>query len=395
MFDGQHFLVAFVLFSGALAWHCPAEPSSEGPPNLDCVKVKHGCGKLVLTNEQGRETVFPGEQDPRRTRPCIGFRDGNGVKSATVEGPGCYYIYERKNFRGAEVKIYDGLKVEGKNKRIMTVKSIEFFLGCEAPKKTITNHTDGRFVYTLLPKDNNNNNNKENNNTTNTDYYKYNNRNRNSNRYFLGGAMGLSALSMIAVVLLPVFRKLKTSEAQEVKQSDTEIKNTEINNTRLWSEIVDWRENIQRQETRKAILLGLLPSVLDVSSDYSYARTWNDEGFNSQIRALIYFFICLPHVVTLLTSMLRILASQTFTCSESRLSLRILTKTAATLLFLSLLVGFIYGALFLGWYHPDVYAYLAFVSAVITVGLKTFGVLVQGPEMTKAMALVNARKVDF
>ena len=87
MFDGQHFLVAFVLFSGALAWHCPPEPSSEGPPNLDCVKVKHGCGKLVLTNEQGRETVFPGEQDPRRTRPCIGFRDGNGVKSATVEGP--------------------------------------------------------------------------------------------------------------------------------------------------------------------------------------------------------------------------------------------------------------------------------------------------------------------
>ena len=263
------------------------------------------------------------------------------------------------------------------------------------PEQTITNHTDGRFVYTLLPKDNNNNNNKENNNTTNTDYYKYNNRNRNSNRYFLGGAMGLSALSMIAVVLLPVFRKLKTSEAQEVKQNDTEIKNTEINNTRLWSEIVDWRENIQRQETRKAILLGLLPSVLEVSSDYSYARTWNDEGFNSQIRALIYFFICLPHVVTLLTSMLRILASQTFTCSESRLSLRILTKTAATLLFLSLLVGFISGALYLGWYHPDVYAYLAVVSAVITVGLKTFGVLVQGPEMTKAMALVNARKVDF
>ena len=109
---------------------------------------------------------------------------------------------------------------------------------------------------------------------------------------------------------------------------------------------------------------------------------------------LIYFFICLPHVVALLTSMLRILAGQILTCSESRLSLRILTKTA-TLLFLSLLVGFISGALYLSWYHPDVYAYLAVVSAVITVGLKTFGVLVQGPEMTKAMALVNARKVDF
>ena len=285
-------------------------------------------------------------------------------------------LHEKKNFRGAVAKVHEGLKVEG-YKKIMTVKSIEFFLDCEAPTKVNTNHKDD-------------------NNTTNTDYYKYNN--RNSNRYFLGGALSLSALSMIAVVLLPEVKKVckwKTSEAQEAKQNDTEMKNTEINYTKLRSEIVDWREKIQRQKTRKAILLGLLPSVLDVSSDYSYARTWNDEGFNSQIRALIYFFICLPHVVTLLTSMLRILAGQILTCSESRLSLRILTKTAATLLFLSLLVGFISGALYLGWYHPDVYAYLAVVSAVITVGLKTFGVLVQGPEMTKAMALVNARKVDF
>ena len=240
----------------------------------------------------------------------------------------------------------------------------------------------------------------------------------------MGGTLSLSALAMITV-LLPQIKKVyklkteteaqiemeqapvqdplktevsKTSEAQmEMEQAPvqghnhSERKNTEINFTILWSEIVNWNKNIKKQESRKAILLGLLPSVLDVTSDYSYARTWTEQGFGPQIRALVFFFICLPHVVTFLTGILRILTSSTFSCSGSRLALRILSRTIAMFLFLSLLVGFISGALHLGWHHPDVFAYFAAVSAVITVGLKTVSVLVQGPEMKRAMALVNAR----
>ena len=82
-----------------------------------------------------------------------------------------------------------------------------------------------------------------------------------------------------------------------------------------------------------------------------------------------------------------------FTCSGSKSCLRILAKATATFLSLSLLAGLIFGTLYLVWNHPDVFPYLAFVSAVITVGSKAACVLVQGPETKKAMTLMNARKV--
>ena len=157
--------------------------------------------------------------------------------------------------------------------------------------------------------------------------------------------------------------------------------------------IVNWRANIEKREAQKAILLGLLPSAFDVSSDYSYARTsWDERGFNPQVRALVYFFICLPHVVAFVTAA-KMGIFRIFTCSGSKLWLRILAKATATFLFFSLLAGLIYGTLYLVWNHPDVFPYLAFLSAVITVGLKAAAVLVQGLEMKKAMTLMNARKV--
>ena len=228
--------------------------------------------------------------------------------------------------------------------------------------------------------------------------------NSQSNRHNFGWALGVSAVMMI-VVLLPKFKQtymLKTqdrsSEAQMEmeqvaveEQNSTERTNTDVNFTTLWSEIVNWRANIQRRESRKAIFLGLLPSALDVSSDYSYARTWNEQGFNPQIRALVYFFICLPQVAILLTAML----DRVLNCFKgSKSGFRIFAKTTAIFLFLSLLVGLIFGALYLGWHHPDVFAYFASISAVITLGIKAAGVLVQGPETKKAMIFMNARKVD-
>ena len=176
------------------------------------------------------------------------------------------------------------------------------------------------------------------------------------------------------------------------EQSKAGKTNIDINYTCLWTEIVNWRANIQKRDSQKAILLGLLPSAFDVSSDYSYARTWNEQGFNPQIRALVYFFICLPHAVLLVTTA-KMGIFRIFTCSGSKLGLKLLAKTTAIFLFLSLLLGLIFGALYLGWHHPNVFAYLAFVSAVITVGLKAASVLVQGPETKKAMTLINARKV--
>ena len=71
--------------------------------------------------------------------------------------------------------------------------------------------------------------------------------------------------------------------------------------SKIAQEIVGWRGNMKKGEAYIAILLSLIPSACDVSSDYSYAKTWYEEGFNPQIKALVYFFICLLHLVTLLT----------------------------------------------------------------------------------------------
>ena len=218
--------------------------------------------------------------------------------------------------------------------------------------------------------------------------------------------MGVSAVIMI-VVLLPTFKETYMQKTQYTKPSEAETEmnqvaveeqnntgttNTTINYTILWSEIVNWRANIEKREAQKAILLGLLPSAFDVSTDYSYARTWGDEGFNPQIRALVYIFICLPHAVAFVTAA-EMGIFRIFTCSGSNLCLRILAKTAATFLFLSVLGGLIFGTHLLWWNHPGLFSYFASVSAVITVGLKAACVLVQGPETKKAMTLMNARKV--
>ena len=297
----------------------------------------------------------PGIVHLQGTKPNV---DVAKISSVEAKGPGCFNLYKYPNYRGHILRVYGG----NKNKNFVpAIKSVEFFLDC----------TD----------------------------------NSKSNRCNLGVALGVSAVIMI-VVLLPKFKETymlktkatRTSEAEmEMEQATVEEQNktgrtkTDINFTSLWSEILNWRANIQKRDSQKAILLGLLPSALDIFSDYSYARTWDEQGFNPQIRALIYFFICLPQAAILLTAML----DKVLNCSYgSKLGVQIFTKTMGIFLFSSLLVGLIFGALYIGWYHPDVFAYFALASAVITLGCKAASVLVQGPETKKAMILMNARKVE-
>ena len=314
--------------------------------------------------------TYSGTKSYNRTESNLNLEGVKSVKVNQVKGKsGCYSLFQLRNFQLHLVTINSGDREVSSEDLGTEIRSIEYFPDCSSNN--------------------------------------YNNYNSN-NRIYLGGALGVSAVIMI-VVLLPTLKKetykLKTkatkiSETQmammqcamEAKNS-TDRTNTEINYTILWSEIVNWRANIQTKEARKAILLGLLPSVFDVFSDYSYARTWNDQdGFCPQIRALIFFFICLPHVVAFVTAA-KMGIFRIFTCSGSNLCLRILAKTAATFLFLSVLGGLIFGSHYLWWNHPGVFAYPASVSAVITVGLKAACVAVQGPETKKAMTLTNARKV--
>ena len=321
--------------------------------NSDCVPpdVKT-CGVLILRTAEGLEKTHNG------TEPDLEFRN---VTSAEVWGRGCFYLFTEPNYRGEESKVCSGIN----DKKIQVIKSIEFFLD--------SNNVERRF---------------------------------NKSRVFFGLTLGFSTLVMFAV-LSPELRKSckrrteATTEAVELEmvqlQSEGEEEEEEetyeaINYEILWGEILNWRGNLHKQEARKMIILGLIPSALDVSTDYSYGRTWNDQGFNPQIRALVFAFISLPHAVTLLRGLHRVF---TFTCLKPRAGNTNLVRGAVAILFLQLVASIVYCAVYLIWYYPDAFAYIGAVSAVITVALKFAGVVVQGPETKKVMVLLNARKVNL
>ena len=367
-------LAAFALlylFSGVyLAWRseyvmcdcqCPHIPGwteweTRSLINMDCPDPKT-CGKLVLQTANGLEEVHIG------TEPKLELFNITSVE--VIDGTGCFYLYQSPNYRdpvrGEEEKVCGG---DRKPVEIPVIKSIEFF------------------------SDSDNSDNLE-----------------NGNRLFFGLSLGLSTLVML-VVLVPEFKaqyKKKTTttteavdleaqpqrEGQDGQESQT---NTQICYRKLWSEIWNWRANIQQEDSRKALLLGLLPSALDVSSDYSYAKTWNDQGFNTQIRALVYAFIALPHAVTLLRVIYDI---PNFVYpeedTEEKKRNKMLLKGTFVILFFSLLGGLVFSTYYLIWHHPDIFPYIATVSALVTVAFKAAGVFVRGTEAKKALVLLTAR----
>ena len=332
------------------------------PMNEDCVRADlkpWSCGELGVQTADGLKQL-------RGTKPKLELVNITSIEVIEGKnGPGCFYLYQSPNYRdpvrGEEAKVCGG---DRKPVEIPAVKSIEFF-------------SDSGNL-------------------------------ENGNRLFFGLSLGLSTLVMLAV-LVPEFKaqyKKKTTttneavdleaqpqcEGQDGQESQT---NTAIDYGKLGTEIWNWRANIQKEDSRKALLLGLLPSALDVSSDYSYAKTWNDEGFNTQIRALVFAFIALPHAVTLLRVIYDIPnfvypdipEEQT---KEKKRNKKLLKGTFVILFFL-LLGGLVFSTYYLIWHHPDILPYVATVSALVTVAFKAAGVFVRGTEAKKALVLLTAR----
>jgi len=192
------------------------------------------------------------------------------------------------------------------------------------------------------------------------------------------------------IALSPTLRESR----KKAKNESNKNPESALNFSAIWDEAACWRMYFSWSKALTIILLGLLPSVWDVSSDYIYAQTWDDNGYNPRVRALVYFFICLPHLMTLLDG-----ANSIITCCfdfpSARTSLRLLGKSAGLGQFVLLLAATAYGAVYLGLHHPDAYAYLAVPSAAATISIKMAGVLVQGPEAKRALTLLTAREGQF
>ena len=140
------------------------------------------------------------------------------------------------------------------------------------------------------------------------------------------------------------------------------------------------------------ILLGLVPTTLDVSTDYAYADTWKEInwGYNLQVRALAHFFICLPHLMTIV-KVVNSWITNLFDFPQARTSSRLLGKSVGVVLFLAFLASITFGFLYLGWEHPNAFFFFALPSAAVSIGAKIAGIFVQGPKTKRALTRVAAR----
>ena len=210
MLDGNLFLVVTVLFSGV---HCQVTdgtpptttdgphywttlgPSNQdwpwttlgptpgvGPSNQDCVEEQR-CARLILKTTKGETREFQG---------TINNIGNLRVKSVTMEGPGCFNLCRGRNFRSCDEKVGSG-SYEVKGQGVLYVRSIEYFADCSY--KGFVN----KWLQQIKTEFNNSNNSDNSANINNSD--------NSNNRYFLGGALSLSALAMITV-LLPQFKKV-------------------------------------------------------------------------------------------------------------------------------------------------------------------------------------------
>ena len=165
-----------------------------------------------------------------------------------------------------------------------------------------------------------------------------------------------------------------------------------VNYSTVWQEILCWREHFSWTGAITMILLGLVPTTLDVSTDYAYADTWKEInwGYNLQVRALVHFFICLPHLMTIVKAV-NSWITNLFDFPHARTSSRLLGKSVGAVLFLAFLVSITFGFLYLGWEHPNAFFYFALPSAAVSIGAKIAGIFVQGPEAKRALTRVAAR----
>ena len=338
------------------------------PHNIDCPAASGRCGTLLMTLLNHGFDVFHGSV------PIVKMEH---ITSVRVNGPGCFVLYENQNYRKPPMmKVYEGLTF---STNISVIRSIQYWYDCQGSYEDKGRIQPGRTnVFRRAPFP-------------------------NITKRYIAGIGSILAVIFLIVALFPSFResyKLKQqvrSEVQEMSSTSALTKNKKYETKRigidyrsLLDEVACWRIHFSWPGAITNMIFGLVPSAWDVSSDYFYAQTWDSNGHNPQIRALVYFFISLPHLMTILNAV-NSWITRLFRFPSARTSLKFLSRSMGFLLYLAFLAGFTYGALQLGVHHPDVFAVLAIPSAAMTVLIKMAGVIVQGPEAKRALALLTAR----
>ena len=306
-------------------------------------------GSLLLTTAINAMRI----QEISKTMPSLAIEQ---VTDIAVKGQGCFILYEKNNFRAKIMKVHSGFE---NHTKIPMIGSIEYFPNCKNEK-------------------------------LNTEQMR---------RYIFVGGSFFAAILMLAVLFLTFGKRCKSGakdrntfpEQAEGKKVPEKMK-LGVNYSTVWDEILCWREHFSWTGAITMILLGLVPTTLDVSTDYAYADTWKEInwGYNLQVRALVHFFICLPHLMTIV-KVVNSWITNLFDFPQARTSSRLLGKSVGVVLFLAFLASITFGFLYLGWEHPNAFFYFALPSASVSIGAKIAGIFVQGPEAKRALTRVAAR----
>ena len=163
----------------------------------------------------------------------------------------------------------------------------------------------------------------------------------------------------------------------------------------LWAELNEWRTHFTWFNALNAFIFGLVPSIWDVVSDYMYAETWGDETYFFNLKALNYFFICLPVLMLVLPIIQQLLKSLAASvCRERCLASRWSSLLGNSFIFI-LLTGVAIGVIYTLLVQPIVSFYASIPSAIIILLIKVLAIFVNGPEMMKTSIQITALEGQF
>ena len=172
----------------------------------------------------------------------------------------------------------------------------------------------------------------------------------------------------------------------------------------VWKEGKKWRTLFSWSAAVPPFLLGFLPSLWDIHSDYVYANIW-DTDFRSysskfwddsrkQNKNYTYMFICLPVLMLCLTSLPRVMRSlsENLCPGHLRTCAAVIGNTIGLLLLLGVFVG-VFCAVFL--LQPASLKYLSYPCAAVMLCGKLLPVFIHGHHTRRLAVMLGAHEATY
>jgi hypothetical protein len=160
----------------------------------------------------------------------------------------------------------------------------------------------------------------------------------------------------------------------------------------------NWREEFTWTGCIAPTLLGFAPSAFDIVTDYRFGGMLKEKG-EILYEGLVYYFICQPVVILLLTSIYRKIVDVTPSvgshCGAVGACIKGFCYTIIKLLAVLLVLAASYGIYKTAENFPHVFYYLAMPCSAFLLGVKMLTIVVQQNEMKKLSTQMTAQEGTY